>query len=162
MANTMKKYLASIARRLNMPKDVKERVMNDFQSSIRGRLEAGQTEQEVFAELGAPKKAAAELNEQMKDYTYIKSPWRWVCLAIIIGCILSLTFGGILGVLLHVFNAALTDSVGIIGGADGPTAIFITTSPDYQEYIWYQAGITVLILVMSVLGFWRLRRCPRK
>jgi uncharacterized membrane protein len=158
----MKKYLASIARRLNMPKDVKERVVNDFQSSNRGRLEAGQTEQEVFAELGAPKKAAAELNEQMKDYTYIKSPWRWVCLAIIIGCILSLTFGGTLGVLLHVFNAALTDSVGIIGGADGPTAIFITTSPDYQEYIWYQAGITVLILVMSVLGFWRLRRCPRK
>ena len=162
MANTMKKYLASIARRLNMPKDVKERVMNDFQSSIRGRLEAGQTEQEVFAELGAPKKAAAELNEQMKDYTYIKSPWRWVCLAVIIGCILSLTFGGTLGVLLHVFNAALTDSVGIIGGADGPTAIFITTSPDYQEYIWYQAGITVLVLLMSVLGFWRLRRCPRK
>ena len=162
MANTMKKYLASIARRLNMPKDVKERVMNDFQSSIRGRLEAGQTEQEVFAELGAPKKAAAELNEQMKDYTYIKSPWRWVCLAIIIGCILSLTFGGTLGVLLHVFNAALTDSVGIIGGADGPTAIFITTSPDYQEYIWYLAGITVLVLLMSVLGFWRLRRCPRK
>lgn len=162
MANTMKKYLASIARRLNMPKDVKERVMNDFQSSIRGRLEAGQTEQEVFAELGSPKKVAAELNEQMKDYTYIKSPWRWVCLAIIIGCILSLTLGGTLGVLLHIFNAALTDSVGIIGGADGPTAIFITTSPDYQEYIWYQAGITVLVLLMSVLGFWRLRRCPRK
>ena len=162
MKNKMEKYLASIARRLNMPKDVKERVMNDFQSSIRGRLEAGQTEQEVFAELGAPKKAAAELNEQMKDYTYIKSPWRWVCLAVIIGCILSLTFGGTLGVLMHIFNAALTDSVGIIGGADGPTAIFITTSPDYQEYIWYQAGITVLILVMSVLGFWRLRRCPRK
>lgn len=162
MANTMKKYLASIARRLNMPKDVKERVMNDFQSSIRGRLEAGQTEQEVFAELGAPKKAAAELNEQMKDYTYIKSPWRWVCLAIIIGCLLSLTFGGTLGVLLHVFNAALTDSVGIIGGADGPTAIFITASPDYKDYVLYQAGITVLILIMSVLGFWRLRRCPRK
>ena len=81
MANTMKKYLAAIARRLNMPKDVKERVMNDFQSSIRGRLEAGQTDEEIFAELGSPKKVAAELNEQMKDYTYIKSPWRWVCLA---------------------------------------------------------------------------------
>ena len=162
MANTMKKYLASIARRLNMPKDVKERVMNDFQSSIRGRLEAGQTDEEIFAELGSPKKVATELNEQMKDYTYIKSPWRWVCLAVIIGCILSLIFGGTLGLLMHLLNASLADNVGIIGGADGPTAIFITTSPDYQEYIWYQAGITVLILVMSVLGFWRLRRCPRK
>ena len=162
MANTMKKYLASIARRLNMPKDVKERVMNDFQSSIRGRLEAGQTDEEIFAELGSPKKVAAELNEQMKDYTYIKSPWRWVCLAVIIGCILSLIFGGTLGLLMHLLNASLADNVGIIGGADGPTAIFITTSPDYQEYIWYQAGITVLVLLMSVLGFWRLRRCPRK
>lgn len=162
MANNMKKYLAAIARRLNMPKDVKDRVMNDFQSSIQGRREAGQTEDAIFAELGSPKKVAAELNEQMKDYTYIKSPWRWVCLVIIIGCILSLIFGGTLGVLMHLFNASLADSVGIIGGADGPTAIFITTSPDYREYVWYQAGITVLILIMSVLGFWRLRRCPRK
>ena len=162
MANTMKKYLASIARRLNMPKDVKERVMNDFVSSIQGRREAGQTDEEIFAELGSPKKVAAELNEQMKDYTYIKSPWRWVCLVIIIGCILSLIFGGTLGVLMHLFNASLADSVGIIGGADGPTAIFITASPDYKDYVLYQAGITVLILIMSVLGFWRLRRCPRK
>ena len=162
MANNMKKYLAAIARRLNMPKDVKERVMNDFQSSIQGRREAGQTEDAIFAELGPAKKGAAELNEQMKEYTYIKSPWRWVCLAVIIGCILSLIFGGTLGLLMRLFNASLADSVGIIGGADGPTAIFITTSPDYREYVWYQAGITVLILVMSVLGFWRLRRCPRK
>lgn len=162
MKNQMKKYTAAIARRLNMPKEVKTRVMNDFESSIQGRREVGQTDAAILAELGPAKKVAGELNEQMKDYTYVKSPWRWVCLAIIIGCILSLTFGGTLGVLMHVFNATLTDSVGIIGGADGPTAIFITTSPDYQEYIWYQAGITVLILIMSVLGFWRLRRCPRK
>ena len=162
MEQQMKRYMASIARRLNMPKDVKERVMNDFQSSIQGRREAGQTDEEIFAELGSPKKVAAELNEQMKDYTYIKSPWRWVCLAIIIGCVLSLIFGGTLGVLMHLFNASLADSVGIIGGADGPTAIFITASPDYKDYVLYQAGITVLILIMSVLGFWRLRRCPRK
>ena len=162
MKNNMKKYLAAIARRLNMPKDVKDRVMNDFQSSIQGRREAGQTEDAIFTELGPAKKVAAELNEQMKEYTYIKSPWRWVCLAVIIGCILSLIFGGTLGLLMHLFNASLADSVGIIGGADGPTAIFITTSPDYREYVWYQAGITVLILIMSVLGFWRLRRCPRK
>ena len=162
MKNKMEKYLAAIARRLNMPKDVKDRVMNDFQSSIQGRWEAGQTEDAIFAELGPAKKVAAELNEQMKEYTYIKSPWRWVCLAVIIGCILSLIFGGTLGLLMRLFNASLADSVGIIGGADGPTAIFITTSPDYREYVWYQAGITVLILIMSVLGFWRLRRCPRK
>ena len=155
----MKKYTNSIEHKLNMPKDVRDRVMNDFISSIQGRREAGQTDEEIFAELGAPKKVAAELNEQMKDYTYIKSPWRWACLAIIIGCILSLIFGGTIGLLVHLLNASVSSSIGIIGGADGPTSIFVTTSVDY---IWYQAGITAIILIMAILGFYRLSRCPRK
>ena len=155
----MKKYTNAIERKLNMPKELRARVMNDFISSIQGRREAGQTDEEIFAELGSPKKVAAELNEQMKDYTYVKSPWRWACLAIIIGCILSLIFGGTIGLLIHLINASVSSSIGIIGGADGPTAIFVTTSADY---IWYQAGITVIILTMAILGFYRLSRCPRK
>lgn len=156
---TLKKYRKAIARRLNMPKDVKDRVMNDFMSSIQGRREAGQTDAQILAELGCAKKAAAELNEQMKDYTFVKSPWRWACLAIIVGCVISLIFGGVIGWLTYAFNAAVAQSVGIIGGADGPTAVFVTTSPDY---LWYQWGITLLILVMAILGFYRLSRCPRK
>lgn len=155
----MKKYTNAIERKLNMPKDVKTRVMTDFISSIQGRRESGQTDEEIFAELGSPKKVAADLNEQMKDYTYVKSPWRWVCLAIIIGCMMSFAFGGTIGMLVHLLNASVSSSIGIIGGADGPTAIFVTTSNDY---IWYRAGITAIILVMAILGFYRLSRCPRK
>ena len=155
----MKKYTNAIERKLNMPKDVKTRVMTDFISSIQGRRESGQTDEEIFAELGSPKKVAADLNEQMKDYTYVKSPWRWVCLAIIIGCMMSFAFGGTIGMLVHLLNASVSSSIGIIGGADGPTAIFVTTSNDY---IWYRAGITAIILVMAILGFYRLSSCPRK
>ena len=155
----MKKYTNAIERKLNMPKDVKTRVMTDFISSIQGRRESGQTDEEIFAELGSPKKVAADLNEQMKDYTYVKSPWRWVFLAIIIGCMMSFAFGGTIGMLVHLLNASVSSSIGIIGGADGPTAIFVTTSNDY---IWYRAGITAIILVMAILGFYRLSRCPRK
>ena len=155
----MKKYTNAIERKLNMPKDVKTRVMTDFISSIQGRRESGQTDEEIFAELGSPKKVAADLNEQMKDYTYVKSPWRWVCLAIIIGCMMSFAFGGTIGMLVHLLNASVSSSIGIIGGADGPTAIFVTTSNDY---IWYRAGITAIILIMAILGFYRLSRCPRK
>ena len=155
----MKKYTNAIERKLNMPKDVKTRVMTDFISSIQGRRESGQTDEEIFAELGSPKKVAADLNEQMKDYTYVKSPWLWVCLAIIIGCMMSFAFGGTIGMLVHLLNASVSSSIGIIGGADGPTAIFVTTSNDY---IWYRAGITAIILVMAILGFYRLSRCPRK
>ena len=64
-----KRYLCGVWRRLNLPKDVKERVMSDFISAVSARAEAGITDEEIFVELGNPKKAAADLNEQMKEYT---------------------------------------------------------------------------------------------
>ena len=154
----MKRYTNAVERKLNMPKEVRTRVMNDFISSIQGRREAGQSDEAIFAELGSPKKAAADLNEQMKEYTYVKSPWRWACLAIIIGCVLSLIFGGTIGLLLALLNSSVAGSVGIIGGADGPTTIFVTTSADY---IWYKLGSTLVILTAAALGYRRLSRCPR-
>ena len=159
MQGKLKKYIHAVRRRLNMPGDVKARVMNDFISSVEGRREAGHTDAEIMAELGSPQKAAAELNEQMKDYTYVKSPWRWVCLLLIVGCVLSLLYGGVIGLIEHTMNVAINNSLGIIGGADGPTAVFVTTSPDYTLY---QIGISLLILIMAIIGFYRLSRCPRK
>lgn len=154
----MKKYTNSIERKLNMPREVKARVMNDFISSIQGRREAGQSDDAIYAELGSAKKVAAELNEQMKEYTYIKSPWRWVCFALIILCCASIIYGGSIGVLVHLLNTSVASSVAIIGGADGPTAIFMTTSSDYYLY---QIGFSLILLIMSVIGFVRLSRCPR-
>ena len=78
----MKNYVNAVERRLNLPREIKARVMSDFQSSIVARREAGQTDEEIYAELGTPAKAAADLNEQMKDYTYRKSPWRFLFLGI--------------------------------------------------------------------------------
>ena len=155
----LKKYVAAVERKLNMPKDVRNRVMTDFISSIECRREAGQTVDAIIAELGSPDSVAAELNEQMKDYTYVKSPWRWVCLLLIVGCVLSLLYGGVIGLIEHTMNVAINNSLGIIGGADGPTAVFVTTSPDYTLY---QIGISLLILIMAIIGFYRLSRCPRK
>ena len=162
MTNTqkkMKKYTNTIERNLNMPREVKARAMNDFISSIQGRREAGQSDAEIFAELGDPKKVASDLNEQMKEYTYVKSPWRWACMALSICTLLSILFGGTLRLLAYLFNASAASSIGIIGGADGPTAIFVTTSPDY---IWYKLGISMILLILGILGFHRLSRCPRK
>ena len=78
----MKNYVNAVERRLNLPREIKARVMSDFQSSIVARREAGQTDEKIYAELGTPAKAAADLNEQMKDYTYRKSPWRFLFLGI--------------------------------------------------------------------------------
>jgi len=157
MTDTLKKYLAAVKRRLNLPRDVKNRVMTDFASSLQGRLEAGQSEEEILAELGSPKKAAAELNEQMKEFAFRKSLWRWPCLgAGILSLIVFLTRGIPLVVLSFPVHQS---SIGIIGGADGPTSILVTSS--YPLNPWY--GLLWLIpVVLGFAGFFLLCRLRRK
>ena len=155
----MKKYIKAVKRRLNMPKELRNRVINDFESDIASRLEAGQSKDEVKAEFGSPKQAAAELNKQMEEYTYKKSPFRWGCLILMVFSILLFLFRGLLGLLTFLFNFHLNHSIGIIGGADGPTAIFVSTPEGYFEY---QMIIAAILFVMSLLGYWALTHMKRK
>lgn len=155
----MKNYLRAVSRRLNMPKDLRKRVMNDLESSIGSRMEAGQSKEEILKELGTPKQAAAELNKQMQEYTYKKSPWRWGCFVLIIVSILSFCFQGSLGLLTSLLNFQANHSIGIIGGADGPTSIFITAP---EGYFTQQMVIAAIIFIMGVLGFWALSHIKRK
>lgn len=144
------KYLRAVRRRLNMPKELKDRVMTDFAGSIDARTELGQSEANIFAELGTPKQVAKDLNEQMKEYTYKKSPWRWGALALAIVSALCLAYRGLPGLLLMLFNKANNAaSIGIIGGADGPTAIFVTSN----STAFPSAGLYVLLIVMGIIGF---------
>ena len=153
-------YLRAVRRRLNMPKELKDRVMTDFRSSLEARLEAGQSKETILAELGTPRQAAEELNRQMQEYTYQKSPWRWGALALAIVSGLCLACRGLLGLLLVLFNKANNAaSVGIIGGADGPTAIFVTRNTNTP---FPSAGIYVLLLVMGVVGFIALGKLKQK
>ena len=156
--NKMRKYIRAVSRRLNLPKEVRKRVMTDFTSAIQSRKEAGKTDAEIYAELGTPQEAAMELNEQMKEFAYQKSPWRWVCLGLVVLCVLVLLHGGIYGLLTAILTSSQA-SMGIIGGADGPTAVFITTSSDY---LLYQYGVTLLLLIMGMLGFFALSRIRKK
>lgn len=148
----MKKYCNAVERRLNLPRDVKVRVMNDFVSSIAARREAGETDEQIYAELGTPKEAAALLNEQMKEYAYRKSKWRWLALAAAVLGWLMLVYNGVVGLLAHMLNAAINSpSVGIVGGADGPTAIFVTTQVSFEGI-----AVSVFLSLMGILGWWYL------
>ena len=157
----IQRYLKAIRRRLNLPGEIRDRVISDLRSSIQERREAGQTDREILSELGTPAQAAADLNRQMEEFTYVKSPWRWLCLVLAIGSGLSLLWGGGLSFLTWLLNhltQAEANSIGIIGGVDGPTTVFVTASPD----AWlYQLGMCLLLLVMGVFGFYFLSRCPR-
>lgn len=45
-------------------------------------------------------------------------------------------------------------SVGIIGGADGPTAVFVA----YSTPVWYQYVLPVLLIAVGILGYRRLSK----
>ena len=157
----MEKYLRAVRRRLNMPKALKDRVMADFLCSIDARREDGQKEEVILEELGNPKQAAKELNRQMQEYTYRKSPWRWGSLGLAIFSGLCLAYKGLPSLLLVLFNKANNAaSVGIIGGADGPTAIFVTNTTTGQFFP--SAGIYVLLLTMGIVGFLALGKLKRE
>lgn len=157
----MKKYTTAIERRLNLPREMKARVMSDFISSIEARREAGQSDAEVYAELGTPKKAAAELNEQMKEFTYRKSPWRYLFAACAAYGAAEL-LGGLIAWLAYLFLAdpfltlGEASSIGVIGGADGPTAVFVTT-PGWMHYI-----NPCLFLMIGIWGFQYFSKRKRK
>ena len=162
----MKKYTREVERRLNLPRALKVRVMSDFISSIQARRESGMTEEAIYQELGTAKMAAADLNEQMKEFAYRKSPWRFLFAAL--GVYGAVELLGSLWVNLMYWAAVLfmeirtefvpqeAYSIGIIGGADGPTAIFLTT-PD-----WVHSLIPILALIIGICGFICLSRCRKK
>ena len=156
----LRKYLRVVRRRLDVPKQLKDRIMEDFVSSIDARKETGQEEAAILAELGAPKMAAREVNQQMREYTYRKSPWRWVCLAVAILSGLCLAYQGLPGLLLMLFNKSYNAaaSIGVIGGADGPTAIFVTTKTSATPLFMIYGSFILLGLV----GFLLLRKLKQK
>lgn len=155
----MKEYMNQVKWKLALPRDVKKRVMADLASSIQSRVEAGQTEEQIMAELGTPAEVAAELNEQMKEFAYVRSPWRWACLALAVISALAFLYKGVLNLLVAAITYAERQSVGIIGGADGPTAIFVTQAP---ENALYSMLMSALVLLMSIVGFYYLGHMRKK
>lgn len=156
----MDKYLRRVRRRLELPQNMKDRVMADFISSIQSRRDAGKTDSQIMEELGSPRSAAAVLNEQMKEYTFRKSPWRFLfgALAVygasrLLGSLVSRVIAFFVGVSMAVRDSA---TIGIIGGADGPTAVFVTAPR------WTGLAVSFGAMAIGIAGFVLLRRLKRK
>lgn len=144
----IKRYVNAIERKLRLPWKLRARVMSDFATTLCARHEEGESYEEIMASLGTPKQVAEELNGQMKEYTFRRSPWRFVCLGAAALCALLLVL------------SLLPPEVGspaAIGGADGPTAIFVTRN----GADWTGRILCGLLLAAGLFGFFRLGRCKR-
>ncbi len=155
----LQKYLRAVRRRLSLPRAVRARVMTDFETSIRGRMEAGEALEAILTELGSPKAAAAELNRQMQEFTFRKSPWRWVCLAASAVSLLILRFLPVRWIYKLIGLASYPRVEGVIGGADVPTAIFVSTTIPASPWV---AVPYLIVFAAGIVGFFLLRRLKRK
>lgn len=160
-------YIRAVKRRLNLPRELRQQVLADFENNMESRLNAGMTWDALLRELGSPQKAAAELNEKMKEYVYRKSPWRFLFGATAVLSGGWLVFFAILqrflllcNILPVIFSPTNAASVGIIGGADGPTSVFIagavTAGPNWDLIL------IGMIFAVSVFACFRLYRCKPK
>ena len=80
--------------------------------------------------------------------------FRRLCLGLSVLCAAGLLYRRFRGILLAFLLAPEAASIGIIGGADGPTAIFVTSrfSPQFTQWL------LVCGLVLGIVGFLLLRK----
>ena len=89
-----------------------------------------------------------------------KSPWRFFFAAIAALGVWELTGGAVVGLLLRtgILTHGKASTIGVIGGADGPTAIFVTHSAPE----WYQIVIPAAMVAVGIWGYLRLRKTGEK
>lgn len=89
-----------------------------------------------------------------------KSPWRFGFLALALVGLWELVGGYLMMLILGIGASfpAKASSVGVIGGADGPTAIFVTSSVQS----WFRYVLAAGMIVIGLVGFFRLRNPKTK
>ena len=137
----VKRYMNAIERHLRVDRKTRVRIMTELASDFQSRRENGQSDEAIMQELGSPEEVAAEFNAALDDETIQPvSHWRWafVVLAVLVVAV-------VLGPdLINRFAATQAESLGVIGGADGPTAIYVTAGP--------AAGISPWVFLPWLLG----------
>ncbi len=142
-------YVKAVERHLSLPKKIRRRVLSDLLTGMCARNENGESYQEILASMGTPTQVAQGINEEMADFAYRKSPWRFLFLGLSIVCCFLLLYYFMIG-----------DTLGAIGGADGPTVIFVTSS--FPAFFQFQILSVIVLLIVGILGFLLLRHLKPK
>lgn len=120
----VKRYMNAIERNLRVDRKTRVRIMTELASDFQSRRESGQSDEAILQELGTPEEVAAQFNAALGTPSS-PSRWRWafVVLAVLILAV------ALVPMLADQFAANQAASLGVIGGADGPTAVYVSASP---------------------------------
>ena len=147
--NPIKKYMNTIERKLRVDKATRQRIMNDLCGDVQARLEAGQNPEALMAELGSPDAVVESFHSAFADRVRPRrSPLRWLLLPL---AIVPLAEAVVLQLLTAGFSVPEAGAVGVIGGADGPTAIFVAGMVSTDPTAWGAGGRLALALAAAAL-----------
>ena len=167
LSGPARRYLHAVKHELCLRGTARRRVIKPLARKLREHPDY--TYDQIVSIFGTCGETALELNQSIPGYLYSKSYWRFAFLPVGIlglwGCLQYLGFRMFCQFLLH-YPGFLSpiypgneDSIGIIGGADGPTAIFITDSPAFTSSLSFAA--CVLFSLAGFLGYYLLRHWKR-
>ena len=84
--------------------------------------------------------------------------WHWGCLAAVVLSGFYLLYTRFRGWFWLLTNKTHAGSIGIIGGADGPTAIFVTSQINLQPV----KILAYVLLGLGIIGFMVLNKTKKK
>lgn len=152
---TKEQYVRQILRRIRVTDGVKRRIRADLLADIAAKQDAGQTLAQIQAEMGSPDRAAAEFNAAY-DGTPARRWYVWQQAAKAAAPVLLVLAVLCLAASPAVRMALFGGSVGIIGGADGPTTILV--SANASELAWTLAILAVAAAAALAFAIWRKKR----
>ena len=132
-----------------LPRRLRAEVLRDLEEIFASASEHGETEQQVIERLGCPCSFAKEAALQLGiDLEKRKKTRR------IISLIISGTLAVILGALHSVisFKQRHDAAIGIIGGADGPTAIYVTGPAFTPDLLLLPAAVIAAVIALILLS----------
>lgn len=150
--NELKHYLQAIERQLRLPREIKRRIMGDLTGDLQARLESGQTPDQIMQQLGDPARVARNFRQEFAEALPAAGPsrWRWLFL----GCAVLVGLAAVGQLCIASWQRAGTAAaIGIIGGADGPTAIYVTTKFSSAGLLPPLAGLVCGFLLFRWNGF---------
>ena len=158
---TEKQYINRVMHHLHLPAELRTRVREDLTQDIRAALENGETMEQIINRMGKPNHLAAELEQNyLGECAPMPKRKKFLRVAAIIAIIASAFSLLSNGIKMLIINAISNEaaSIGIIGGADGPTSIFVATSIAPMWKIIVQPALAVAVIVAAIIILRKTKR----
>lgn len=149
-------FLKELRRRLKgLKKKERGKYIAYYEEMIADIMENKVTEEEAVKRQGNPREIAAEILADTNPANLKNRDWRGICLLAIS---IILLFCCILPRLLFLGTQRMMNaSMGIIGGADSPTSVFVAAKVGEPWGLYIATGVVVVVTVIYFVKKYRKR-----